>query len=63
MGFPDMEIVSFMAHGFPGPELSREAVLGPPHVGALKSAEAFEKCAAKDRRKGWVRWGSALPQV
>ena len=25
MGFPDMEIVSHMAHGFPGPELSREA--------------------------------------
>ena len=63
MGFPDMEIISFMAHGYPGPEMSREAVLGPPHVGALKNPEGFEKCAAKDRDNGWVRWGSALPQV
>ena len=31
MGFPDQEIISFIAHGYPGPELSREAVLGPPH--------------------------------
>jgi hypothetical protein len=63
MGFPDLEIISFMAHGYPGPEMSREAVLGPPHVGALKNPEGFEKCAAKDRDKGWVRWGSSLPQV
>ena len=52
MGFPDLEIISFMAHGYPGPEMSREAVLGPPHVGALKNPEGFEKCAAKDRDKG-----------
>jgi hypothetical protein len=63
MGFTDMEIISFMAHGYPGPELQREAVLGPPHVGALKNAAAFEKCAAKDRAHGWVRWGGSLPQV
>ena len=63
MGFADMEIVSFMAHGYPGPEMSRETVLGPPHVGALKNAEVFLKCAAKDREKGWVRWGSSLPTV
>jgi len=63
MGFADMEIVSFIAHGYPGPEMSRETVLGPPHVGALKNAEAFMKCAAKDREKGWVRWGSSLPSV
>ena len=63
MGFPDMEIISLLAHGYPGPELSRETVIGPPHVGALKNAQAFDKCAAKDRRNGWVRWGCALPPV
>jgi len=63
MGFPDMEIISFIAHGYPGPELSRETVLGPPHVGALKNPEWFEKCAKKDRDSGWVRWGSSLPPV
>ena len=63
MGFTDMEIISFIAHGYPGPEMSREAVLGPPHVGALKGAEAFLKCAAKDRARGWTRGGSPLPRV
>ena len=61
MGYADMEIISYIAHGYPGPEMSREAVLGPPHVGALKNPEGFEKCAAKDRDNGWVRWGCALP--
>ena len=63
MGFPDMEIISHIAHGYPAPELSRETVLGPPHVGALKHPEAFEKCSRKDRDRGWVRWGSELPEV
>ena len=63
MGFTDMEIISFIAHGYPGPKMSREAVLGPPHVGALKGAEAFLKCAAKDRDRGWTRGGSPLPRV
>jgi hypothetical protein len=62
-GFSDMEIVSFIAHGYPGPELSREAVLGPPHVGALRNMEALDKCAAKDRQRGWARGGFALPPM
>ena len=57
-GFTDMEIVSYMAHGYPGPQLERCAVLGPPHVGTLKEPEAFAKMAAKDRKHGWVRSGS-----
>ena len=63
MGYPDMEIISHMANGYPGPKMSLETVLGPPHVGALKNPVAFKKCADKDREKGWVRWGSDLPQV
>ena len=63
MGYDDMEIISLMAHGYPGPTLDLETVLGPPHVGALKNPTAFDKCANKDREKGWVRWGSSLPPV
>jgi hypothetical protein len=62
-GFTDMEILSFMAHGYPGPQLERCSVLGPPHVGTLKAPEAFMKTAAKDRKNGWVRFGCALPPV
>jgi hypothetical protein len=46
-----------------GLELERCAVIGPPHVGALKEPAAFEKAAAKDRSKGWVRHGYRLPPV
>ena len=62
-GFPDAEIISFMAHGYPGPELDLCAILGPPHVGALKEPAAFDKCAKKDRDRGWVHHGLALPPI
>ena len=62
-GYADMEIISFIAHGYPGPELERCAVLGPPHVGTLKAPEAFLKSAKKDQAKGWVRHGYLLPPV
>ena len=62
-GFPDQEIVSYMVHGYPGPRLSPRCLLGPPHVGALRDFEAFERCAAKDRAKGWVTAGRSLPPV
>ena len=62
-GYSDMEIISFIAHGYPGPELARETVLGPPHVGALREVAAFDKAAAKDRTKGWVRAGFRLPPL
>jgi hypothetical protein len=61
--YSDMEIISLIAHGYPGPELERCAVLGPPHVGTLKSPEAFLKSAKKDQEKGWVRHGYRLPPV
>jgi hypothetical protein len=41
MGFTVMVFISYIAHGYPGPELQREAVLGPPHVGARKNAASF----------------------
>jgi len=62
-GFPIAEIVSFMAHGYPGPELDLCAILGLPHVGALKEPAAFDKCAKKDRDRGWVHHGFALPPI
>ena len=62
-GFSDMEIIAFIAHGYPGPDLERCAVIGPPHVGALKEPVAFDKAAAKDRSKGWVRHGYRLPPI
>ena len=62
-GYTDMEIISFMAHGYPAPQLERCAVLGPPHVGTLKNPEAFLQTACKDREKGWVRSGYAFPPV
>ena len=62
-GFPDAEIISFIAHGYPGPELELMAVLGPPHVGALKEPAAFDKCAKKDRERGWVHHGYPLPPI
>ena len=62
-GFSDMEIVSYMAHGFPAPEMARETVIGPPHVGALKSMEALDKATGKDRERGWVKFGYLLPPM
>jgi hypothetical protein len=62
-GYSDMEIVSYIAHGYPAPELAREAVLGPPHVGALKDMPALDKCARKDRERGWVRHSFQLPPM
>jgi hypothetical protein len=62
-GYCDEEIITFMANGYPAPEMERATLLGPPHVGALKEMEAFEKMAAKDRERGWVRYGYALPPL
>ena len=62
-GYDDMEIISYIAHGYPGPEAARCTVLSPPHVGALREYEAFQKCASKDRARGWVRHSSWMPHV
>jgi len=69
-GFSDKYVAAAMAHGFDAPELELATVLGYPHVGALKSAEAVDKMVAKDRRQdsvegkqAWTEHGGDLPQV
>ena len=62
-GFVDMEIVSYMAHGYPGPTLEKSVVIGAPHVGALKLVDRFVKSATKDRLRKWVKHGRRLPWV
>ena len=61
--FPDMEIVAFMVHGYPGPVLEHSTVLGPPHVGTLKACAVFEQLAQADRDAGWTQGGYSLPPV
>ena len=61
--FPDMEIVAYMVHGYPGPELEHSTVLGPPHVGTLKACTVFEQLAQADRDAGWTQGGYSLPPV
>ena len=62
--YPDMQIVAWMAHGFPGPcTLERHLLLGSFHVGALREYEAYRKCDAKDRSKGFVSAGEDLPPI
>ena len=61
--FTDMQVISWMCNGYPGPDVPYHTVIGTPHVGALKSMEALMKCAAKDRKRGWGEYGSPLPPV
>ena len=62
-GFDDMEVISWMAHGYPGPAVEMHTVVGSIHVGALKNIEALMKCAGKDRARGWGQHGGDLPFV
>ena len=53
-----------MAHDFPGPStLERHLMLGSFHVGALREYEAYCKCDAKDRSKGFVSAGEDIPPI
>ena len=68
--FADKYVLACMAHGHPAPHLERAVVLGYPHVGALKSMEALDKCIAKDRKQdstegklAWTVHGGSMPQV
>ena len=68
--FADRYVLACMAHGHPAPQLVRAVVLGYPHVGALKSMEALDKCVAKDRKQEgvtgalpWTVHGGEFPQV
>ena len=68
--FPDRFVLACMAHGYPAPELERAVLLGFPHVGALRSMAALDKCLGKDRKQEgvagalpWTVHGGDLPQV
>ena len=61
--FTDMQVISWMCNGYPGPDMPYHTVIGTPHVGALKSMEALMKCAAKDRKRGWGEYNSPLPPI
>ena len=70
VAFPDKFELACMAHGFPAPELEPAAVIGYPHMGALKNMTALDKMILKDRRQenapgaqAWTVHGGSLPQV
>ena len=61
-GYTDRQLLSWIEHGFPGVDLGNHAVLAPPHVGALKEAEAYEKCVERDVEWQFVTAPSEFPQ-
>ena len=61
--FTDMQVIAWMCHGYPGPDMPHHTVIGTPHVGALRDMEALIKCASKDRARGWGTYGHPLPPV
>ena len=63
-GFPDMQIISWMAHGIPGPAMeSMHTLIGAFHVGALQHFKDYELCDAKDRLGNFGASGERLPVV
>lgn len=59
----DRQCASWTAYGFPGvASLPRHALLGHPHVGALKYAKQLLECQAKDLEAGFVTDGFDLPE-
>ena len=62
-GFTDMRVIAWMCHGYPGPDMEHHAVIGTPHVGALRDYEALVKCASNDRKRKWGSYGHDLPPV
>ena len=62
-GLTDLRCLSRVKHGFPGAKaLPRRAVLGFPHVGALKHPAEFEEMNQRDIAKGFVSAGRAFPE-
>ena len=61
-GLTDKQLVSWAMHGFPGPKMPNRAVIGFPHVGALKHAGAFEEKNQKDIMNGFVSHGHEFPE-
>ena len=63
-GMKDEQLVSWGLHGFPGARdmPTGRAVLGFPHAGALKNAEALEATQQRDVENGFVSSGESFPQ-
>ena len=63
-GLKDQQLFSWVKHGFPGVDgMPRQAVIGYPHVGALKNAEAFEEMNQRDIKNGFVSHGQDFPEI
>ena len=60
----DKQVVSWALHGFPGAVdmPTGRAVLGYPHAGAIKNAEAFEEINQRDIKAGFVSSGHEFPE-
>ena len=61
--FPDMQIISWLAHGMPGPAMDYHTLIGAFHVGALQHFSDYEKCEAKDRLGEYGASGESLPTI
>lgn len=62
LDMPDRQVASWVAHGFPGSKANRHAVLGRPHVGALKEPQWLKDCHERDVKAGFVTTGFELPE-
>ena len=60
--FPDKQVVSWVQHGFPGALMPNGAVLAPPHVGALKEAQAFDEQNVKNIKLGFISPACSFPE-
>ena len=59
----DNEFVSWAQHGLPGAvNMPSRAVIGYPHLGALKHSDDFEAMNARDIANKFVSHGEAFPQ-
>ena len=62
--FVDMQAISWLAHGVPGPEhMELHTLIGAHHVGALRHYVEYAKCQAKDRSAGFASAGECIPTV
>ena len=65
LGVRDEQLLSWYKHGFPGAAGMPPGVtvMGPPHVGALKSPGTFEEMNQRDISNGFVTHGQEFPHI
>lgn len=63
-GLTDEQVVSWGLHGYPGSRTLPiwPAVIGYPHAGAIKNAEAMQEMNQRDIANGFVSHGHAFPE-